>query len=526
MDVGKEVGLLVVLGVHGVEPALTHHQHDALAFVAQLLEVDAVTVFAQHVVLLEQCGHLVQRLAVNDVVVHFLVIAQGAVVHADNAHFHIGACAVYRYALGRVLHEVVAVAVDIGGTARAVHIKLHQTAVGASADHEGNLLPLALAVLSADTYGLLDGVAVLIFHFFGRTSVHHGLVRRDIEALGAVHAAHHVCLLVGDIAHLQLYLDGAAKCSRVLGEGLEVNRRLRTVHQLQGLACPTAGIPVHVLKGGGHTTVLPVRGVVLPVAPAGCCQLQAQVKGSLLHVDAALCHVDIEGIFGGTAHQLHRLRSLLREAVGVGLGASWYAHGLHRAPVLPDGHCRRGHACIIHAVLELQLLILPDLQSRGQVVGCGEDATILERMLRADQWCAAAGFEDVHVYALAPERQRLAGFHLCYQLHRVSAHAQSAHGNGEAAVGGAAPRHGRAVGLDAVHIQEHGLRTGALDGIGDDHAVRVVVAAAAKAVAQAVAAAQAQVHHAHTHVCLLGLRVAGCRVGGGGLHIDIGRPHL
>ena len=94
VDVCQEVGLLVVLGVHGVETALPHHEHDTLALVPQLLEVDAASVLAQHVVLLEQGGHLVKRCPVHDVVVHLLVVAQRTVIDADDAHLHVGAGAV------------------------------------------------------------------------------------------------------------------------------------------------------------------------------------------------------------------------------------------------------------------------------------------------------------------------------------------------------------------------------------------------------------------------------------------------
>ena len=269
-----------------------------------------------------------------------------------------------------------------------------------------------------------------------------------------------------------------------------------------------------------------MRGVALAVAPAGGAQLQPQAKGRFLHVDAALAHVDIERVFRRAAHQFHGLCALLREAVGIGLGAAGHRHVLHLLPVLPHTHRGWGNACVIHGILEGQLLILPDLQSRGQVVGCREDTTVLERMLRANQRCAAAGFEDVHVYALAPERQRLAGFHLCHQLHRVTAYGQTAHGHREAAIGRAAAGHRRAAALNTVHIQEDGLRASALHGVGDDHAVALRVAADAQTVAQAVAAAETEVHHAHTHIGLLGLRIAGCRVGGGGLHVDVGRAHL
>ena len=126
MHVGQEVGLLVVLRVHRVKSALAHHEHDALALITQFLEVDALAVLAQHVVLFKQGSHLVQRLAVHDVVVHLLVVAQRTVIHMHRPHLHVGTRAVQRDSLRRVLHEVVAVTVDVGSAARTVHVEFHQ----------------------------------------------------------------------------------------------------------------------------------------------------------------------------------------------------------------------------------------------------------------------------------------------------------------------------------------------------------------------------------------------------------------
>ena len=307
MHVGKEVGLLVVLGVHRVKSALAHHEHDALALVPQFLEVYALAVLAQHVVLLKQGGHLVQRLAVHDVVVHLLVVAQRTVIHMHRPHLHVCTRAVKRDSLRRVLHEVIAVTVDVGSAARTVHVEFHQAPFRAFADHEGYLHPHVLTVLTANTHGLGGLVAVLVFNLLRRASVHHSLVCRDLEALRTVQATHHVTLFVCDVAHLQFHLNRAARRSGILREGLEVDVGFCAVHQLQRLAGPPARLPVHVLKGGLHLAVFPVGGVALAVAPAGGAQLQPEVKSRFLHIDTALGHVDIERVFRRAAHQFHGL---------------------------------------------------------------------------------------------------------------------------------------------------------------------------------------------------------------------------
>ena len=191
MHVGKEVGLLVVLGVHRVQSALAHHEHDALALVTQFLEVDAPSVLAQHVVLLKQGGHLVQCLTIYDVVVHFLIISQRTFIHADVTNLHVSTVATQGNPLGCVLHEVVAIAVDVGGAPRAVHVEFHQPAVGTLANHKGNLLPFVLSVLSANANGLGGLVPVLILHFLRRAGVHHRLISRYLEAFRSVQAAQH-----------------------------------------------------------------------------------------------------------------------------------------------------------------------------------------------------------------------------------------------------------------------------------------------------------------------------------------------
>ena len=471
MHVGKEVGLLVVLGVHRVKSALAHHEHDALALVPQFLKVYALAVLAQHVVLLKQGGHLVQRLAVHDVVVHLLVVAQRTVIHMHRPHLYVRTCAVQRDSLRRVLHEVVAVTVDVGSAARTVHVEFHQTPFRALANHESNLHPHILTVLAANAHGLGGLVPVLVLHLFRRAGVHHGLVCRDLEALRTVQATHHVALLVRDVAHLQFHLNRAARRGGILREGLEVDVGFRAVHQLQRLAGPPARLPVHVLEGGLHLAVLPVRGVALAVAPAGGAQLQPEVKGRFLHVDTALGHVDIERVFRRAAHQFHALCALLREAVGVCLGAARHRHVLHLLPVLPHTHRGRGNTCIIHGILEGQLLILSGCQPWGAVVG-REDATVLERVLRANQGGTAAGLEDVYVDALASQHQVGAGFHLGHHLHRVAAYAETAHRYRETAVGRAAPGHGGRLILATVHIQGDDLRAGALHSVGNDRAFR------------------------------------------------------
>ena len=215
VDVCQEVGFLVVLSIHRVQTTSTYHKHDTLALCPKLGKVNALPVIAQHIVLLEQGGHLIQRCPVNDVVVHLLVIGQRTVIHPYDAHLYVCSGAFNRDTLWRVLDEVVTVTIDVSGATCAVYIELHQPAVGTTPDNKGYLLPLVAAILSAYANRLLRGVAFVIFHFFHGASVHHGFVCCNLEALRAVQTAYYAGILVGDIAHLQLHLYGLSACGGI-----------------------------------------------------------------------------------------------------------------------------------------------------------------------------------------------------------------------------------------------------------------------------------------------------------------------
>ena len=525
VHIGEEVRLLVVLGVHRVQSSLTHHQHDALALFAQFLEVDAPAVIAQHVILLEECGHLVQCPAVDDMVVHLLIVAQRAVIHPDGAYLHVRAGTVDGDAFRAVLHEVVALTVDVRRAPRAVHIQFHQPALGAFADDEGYLHPHVRAVLSAHA-DLLGGLpAVLVGYFLGGARVHHRLVGRYPEAFRAAHARHHACVLVRDVGHFHFHLHRAACGGRIGGERHKGNFCLRAIEQLQRITRPAARVPIHAVECRLHAAVFPVCRICLAVAASRRAELQLQPKRRFADVDTTLLHLDVKGIFRRTAYEPHFLCALCREAVGVGLHRPRNAHVLCGSTVHKNGHAGRCAACIIDGILERELLVLPSLQQRGQVV-VSKDASVPEDMFRADQRPAAPSLENIHVDTLAAQRQPAPGFHLRHQLHRMTAYRQRAHRNGEAAVGGTAARYRAVLMLLAVHVEKYGLRARSLHGIGYHCTVACIIAASSCSVREGIVAPQRQAHCLHVHICLLRLRLSRVGVCRRGFYIDVGRTHL
>ena len=521
VDVGQEVGLLVVLGIDVIQLVLTYDAQHALPLCKQLVQVDIARV-PEDVVLLVQRHHRVRAVGIHHRVLQFLVVAEGAVIDADAAYLHVGTCAVDGDFLRDVLLEIERGVVEVRAGTVAVDIELHQPVLRRRAYHQGDLHLLAVGVVRGKFYLARHLLVVLVGVGHGLPRAEARLLRGDKKPLAVVDAAHHRRRAVGDIAYLHGDLYRQPGRFHVGGEGLVAYRRLRTVHELQRVSRPAAAAPVHVLERGTHAAGFPYRRIALPVAASGSIQLEQQPVACLGDVHAAFGNVDVQGVGGRAELQLQGLRALFSEAVAVRLYAPRHADAAREAAVTPDLHRGRDDGRVVSHEAEGALLVLSHFQGRNGMAGSGEDAPVGVGDLRADERSAAAPFKDIHIHALAFQRQPV-GFHLGDHLHGMPADRQSGHVQAERAVGGAATRHGVGFLLRPVHVEGHGLRPGAGHGVGDRGGIVSAKAALREAAGDIVAARQAQGDGLHADVGLLLLRLAGGRVGGGGHDVDVAR---
>ena len=349
------------------------------------------------------------------------------------------------------------------------------------------------------------------------------LLARDTKAFPLVHAADHLALTVRHARYTELHLDGSAGGAGIVLEQLVADDGLRPARQFQAVTRPAVAAPVEALENCFHAVILPPRRVALAVAAAGRAKLHLKAVGGLADVDAALDHVYVESVGGGTDLQLHLLPALLREAVPVGLGGTWDTHRLEKRAVPVDAHTRRGGTGVVGGKLELAALVLPHLDDRGEVVGTGKDTAVPVGDHQPHVGDAAAALQDIDMDTLAFERQAVTGIHLGDHLDGMPAYRQGGHGEREAAVGRTAAGDRVGVLLFAVHVKGHHLRAGAAHAVGDVHGLLRAITAGSQAGGDIVAAGQGQRHAAHANVRLPLLRLAGGGVGGLGYHVDVAR---
>lgn len=420
IDVGQEVGLLVVLGVHVIQPILTHDAQHALPLCEQLVQVHVARV-PEDVVLLVQCHHRVRAVGVHHRVLQFLVVAEGTAVDADAPYLHVRPGAVYGYLLRGVLLEIERRIINIRAGAVAVDVELHQPVLRRRAYHQGDLHLLPVGVVRGKFYLARHLLVVLVGVGHGLPRAEARLLRGDKKSLAAVDATHNGGRAVGDIAHLHGDLYRQPGGLHVGGEGLVAYRRFRPVHELQRVSRPAAAAPVHVLERGLYAAGFPYGRVALLVAAPGSVQLEQQPVACLGDVHAAFGDVDVQGIGGRAELQLQGLCPLLGEAVAVRLHTSRHADAAREAAVTPDLHRGRNDSRIIGHEAEGARLVLPHFQGRDGMARTCYDAPVGVGDLRADERRAAAPFKDIHIHALAFQRQPV-GLHLGDDLHRMPAY--------------------------------------------------------------------------------------------------------
>ncbi len=332
VDVGQEVGLLVVLGVHVVQFVLPHDAQHALPLREQLVQVDIARV-PEDVVLLVQRHHGVGAVGVHHRVLQFFVVAERTVIDADTAYLHVGAGAVDGDCPRGVLLEVEGGVVEVGTGAVAVDVELHQPVLRRRAYHQGDLHLLAVGIVRGKFYLARHLLVLLVGVGHGLARAEAGLLRGDKKPLAVVDATHNRRRAVGDIAYLHGDLYRQPGRFHVGGEGLVPDGGLRPVHELQRVSRPAAAAPVHVLESGLHAADFPYSRVALLVAAAGSVQLEQQAVACLGDVHAAFGDFDTQGVGGRAELQLQGLRALFGEAVGVGLHAPRHTDAAGELPL-------------------------------------------------------------------------------------------------------------------------------------------------------------------------------------------------
>ena len=419
VDVSQEVSLLVVLGIHVIQFVLTHDAQHALPLREQLVQVDIARV-PEDVVLLVQRHHGVGAVGIHHRVLQLLVVAERAVIDADAAYLHVGTCAVEGDFLRGVLLEVERGVIEVRAGAVAVDVELHQPVLRRRAYHQGDLHLLTVSVVRGKFYLPRHLLVVLVGVGHGLPRAEARLLRGDKKPLAVIHAAHHRRRAVGDTRDLHGDLYRQPGGLHVGGEGLVAYRRFRPVHELQRVSRPAAAAPVHVLERGLHAAGFPYGRVALLVAAPGSVQFEQQAVAGLGDVHAAFGDVNVQDVGSCAELQLQGLCPLLGEAVAIRLHAPRHADAAREAAVTPDFHRGRNDSRVIGHEAEGALLVLSHFQGRDGVPGSGDDAPVGMGDLRADERRAAAPFKDIHIHALAFQRQPV-GLHLGDHLHGMPA---------------------------------------------------------------------------------------------------------
>ena len=165
---------------------------------------------------------------------------------------------------------------------------------------KGDLQPLLGGELRADLDFTARVLTVLVRVVQDGAGLDARLLARDTKAFPLIHAADHLALTVRHTRYPELHLDGSAGGAGIVLEQLVADDGLRPARQFQAVTRPAVAAPVEALEDCLHAVILPPRRVALAVAAAGRAKLHLEAVGGLADVDAALDHVNVESVGGGT----------------------------------------------------------------------------------------------------------------------------------------------------------------------------------------------------------------------------------
>ena len=102
---------------------------------------------------------------------------------------------------------------------------------------------------------------------------HTDLLACNTEAFTVVDTTDDIGVGLGNVANLELHLNGLTHGCRVLCliKRQVVNDGFRTVTQHKRITVPPTGFPVHTLEAGSDAFVFPNRRIRLAIA-ASCCR--------------------------------------------------------------------------------------------------------------------------------------------------------------------------------------------------------------------------------------------------------------
>ncbi len=291
VNVGEEIGLLVVGLEYIVEFVFPYDTKYSLAFEQQLVHID-FPVLVENVVDVEESHHLVKRVGIDNAVVEFLVITQRTVVDADILYLHIGLRAFDGDVLRCVLLEAESRVIYVGTGAVAVDVELHQAPLSGGAYYEGDLLPIVGIIFG----GELDVAGHLLVIFVGVCDSLSGAEARlggsHEKSLAVVDAAYNRRGFVRHVADSHGEFECQAPGLDIGGERLVADGGPGPVSELERSVYPSAALPVEAFKCRSDTVRLPLRRVGLAVTASGGIELELQSVGGLAYVDAALGDID------------------------------------------------------------------------------------------------------------------------------------------------------------------------------------------------------------------------------------------
>ena len=376
IDIGEEIGLLVVGLEYIVEFVFPYDTEDSLAFEQQLVHID-LPVLVENIVDVEETHHLVERVGIHNAVVEFLVIAQRTVVDADVLYLYIGLRTFDGDVLRRVLLKAEGRVIDVGAGAVAVDVEFHQATLCGGAYYEGDLLPIVGIVFG----GELDVAGHLLVVFVGVCDGLSGAEARlgggHEKSLAVVDAAYHRRGLVGYVADTHCKFKCQSPGLDIGGKRFVADSGPGSVCELECSVYPSAALPVEAFKCRSNTVRLPLCRVGLAVAASGGIELELQTVGGLAYVNAALGDIDGYVIARAAGLEGECCFAFLGEPVRVVLHCPRYggsAFAVTVAVYLDDG---RGDGRVVGHEVEGTFLVLADGDLRSFVCCSLEYASVL-----------------------------------------------------------------------------------------------------------------------------------------------------
>ena len=249
VNINRNLELLVVRLIEQVD--ITYDTHHTLALLSQLLDVNVVTFIVHHIILLEEYNHLIQGLAVNDIVIQLLIIVQRTVIHSDVADGYVCIVRYYRDINRCFLSECISLR-ELHRTRQfAIHEQFEQSVARFLVYHEGNLVAHIRSELGAYLRSCCGSDSCFL--------------RSQLEAYIFRKTAHHDAVSIGHVTGHDLHLQRTARGGEVCGKWLIPDSDFGTIGKIQRITIPSVTAPVEALEGCADALIVPFSWVLLRV---------------------------------------------------------------------------------------------------------------------------------------------------------------------------------------------------------------------------------------------------------------------